>query len=384
MPDWGVSVYPGTPDVPERLPGYLDAVSARGGREVFTSLHIPEVPLAGSVAQLEHLTAEAGRRGMAVVADIAPGALAELGARPGDLAVLQRMGLAGLRLDYGFEPEEIAAFTRNPEGLRIVLNASTADPAFLARVMAAGADPARLEACHNYYPRPETGLSRESLLRSSAYFKAHGLRVAAFIAGIGGRRGPIGAGLPTLEEHRNAEAGRAAGELLGTGVVDTVLFGDPWATEAELDRVAEAVAAGRLATAGGRRKEEGGARTDAGGWRLRVRLVPGLDPIQRSLVLDRPHRNRPDAAALVIRCALSRSYAAQGPAVIPFNTAARPAGAVTIDNEGYGRYSGELQVALADLLADPRVNVVGHVVPEDLPLLRLIGPDAPFRFSEVP
>lgn len=363
MPDWGVSVYLGAPDVPERLPGYLDAVSARGGREVFTSLHIPEVPLADALAQLRHLTAEAGRRGMAVVADIAPGALRQMGAGPEDLSALQEMGLSGLRLDYGFDPEEIAAFTRNPQGLRIVLNASTVDPAFLERVMAAGADPERLEACHNYYPRPETGLSRDSFLRSSGYFKAHGLRVAAFIAGSGEKRGPIGEGLPTLEEHRRAEAGLAAAELLGSGVVDTVLFGDPWATEAELDRVGEVVA--------------------AGGRLLRVRLVPGLDEFQRAIVLDRPHRNRADAAALVIRCALSRSYAAQGPAVAPFNTAARPTGAVTIDNQGYLRYSGELQVALADLPADPRVNVVGHVVPEDLPLLRLIGPDDPFTFRAV-
>lgn len=360
MATWGVSVYLGAPDVPARLPGYLDAVAARGGREVFTSLHIPEVPFAEAVAQLSALTAEAGRRGMAVVADIAPGALAELGARPEDLSVLRRLGLAGLRLDYGFEPAEIAAFTRNPEGLRIVLNASTADPAFLNRVMAAGANPERLEACHNYYPRPETGLSRASLLRSSGYFKAHGLRVAAFVAGSGERRGPIWAGLPTLEEHRNAEAGRAAAELLGSGVVDSVLFGDPWATEAELARVGAVVA--------------------AGGGLLRVRLVPGLDESQRSLVLDRPHRNRADAAAFVLRSALSRSYAAQGPAVAPFNTAARPAGAVTIDNQGYLRYSGELQVALVDLPADPRVNVVAHVVQEDLPLLGLIGPDAPFSF----
>ncbi|MBY6275467.1 DUF871 domain-containing protein [Symbiobacterium thermophilum] len=363
MADWGVSVYLGAPDVPARLPGYLDAVAARGGREVFTSLHIPEVPLAGAVAQLSALTAEAGRRGMNVVADIAPGALSQLGARPEDLSVLRRMGLSGLRLDYGFGPEEIAAFTCNPEGLRIVLNASTADPAFLERVLSAGADLSRLEACHNYYPRPETGLSMASLVRSSAWFKAHGVPVAAFIAGGGEKRGPIGAGLPTLEEHRHAEAGRAAAELLGSGAVDRVLFGDPWATEAELTRVAEVVA--------------------AGGTLLRVRLVPGLDDFQREIVV-RPHRNRPDAAALVIRCALSRSYAAQGPAVLPFNTVARPVGAVTIDNQGYLRYSGELQVALADLPADTRVNVVGHVVPEDLPLLRLIGPDAPFTLKPVP
>ena len=51
-----------------------------------------------------------------------------MGAEPEDLFALQEMGLSGLRLDYGFDPEEITAFTRNPQGLRIVLNASTVDP----------------------------------------------------------------------------------------------------------------------------------------------------------------------------------------------------------------------------------------------------------------
>lgn len=363
MANWGVSVYLGGPDVAEKLPGYLDAMVANGGQEVFTSLHIPEVPLEAAVAQLTMLTGEARARGLSVVADIAPRALAGMGARPDDLSPLVALGLSGVRLDYGFAPEQIAAFARNPQGVRVVLNTGTVDPAFLRQVMAHGADPALLESCHNYYPRPETGLSFDSFMRSSGYFKEFGLRVAAFVVGGGAKRGPIHAGLPTIERHRQVEAGRAAAELMATGLVDTVLFGDPWAPTAELERV--------------------GAVVKAEGVLLRVRLTPGLDEFQRGIVAGPVQENRPDAAEYVLRSTASRAYAAQGPAIEPFHTAARPVGAVTVDNKGYLRYSGELQVALRDLPADERVNVVAQVIEEDLPLLKLVGPGQRFILQPI-
>lgn len=363
MAQWGVSVFLGGPDVAERLDSYLDAVAAKGGSEVFTSLHIPEVPLSAALAQLDWLTGAARRRGLSVVADIAPKALEFLGASPDDVSVLVRLGLAGIRMDYGFSPEQVARFASNSLGLRVVLNTSTVDPAYLKQVMQVGADPALLESCHNYYPRPETGISPESLRRSSAYFKEYGLRVAAFVPGRGARRAPLFEGLPTLERHRHLEAGQAAAELLATGLVDSVLFGDPWATPQELERVGAVVA--------------------AGGAVLRVRLVPGISPQERSIVLDPLQANRPDAAELVLRSTASRAYAANGPAIEPFHAVERPAGIVTIDNKGYLRYSGELQVTLVDLPADSRVNVVASVIDQDLPLLRLVGAGHPFKLVAV-
>lgn len=363
MYQWGVSVFLGTPEVYERLPAFLREVVRHGGSQVFTSLHVPEVPLSAAVRQLEDLTRSASAYGLEVVADIAPRALQGLGATPADLAPVARMGLAGVRLDYGFAPESIARLARNDLGLRVVLNTSTVDPAFLRQVMDAGTNPDLLEGCHNYYPRPETGLSMEGFLRSSRVFREHGLRVSAFVPGTGARRGPLFEGLPTVERHRHMEAGRAAAELLATGVVDTVLFGDPWATPEELAR------AGAVA------REEGVV--------LRVRLTPGLSELEGRIVVGPLQENRPDAAELVLRSTASRAYAAQGPTIEPFHTVARQMGSVTVDNKGYLRYSGELQVTLADLPADPRVNVVAQVIAEDLPLLCWIGPGRAFKLVPI-
>lgn len=53
-------------------------------------------------------------------------------------------------------------------------------------------------------------------------------------------------------------------------------------------------------------------------------------------------------------------------------TGKRIVGAITMDNYLYGRYGGEVQICLSELEADARVNVIGYVHPEDIPLLSCI------------
>lgn len=363
MGEWGCSVYLGSADVSERLPGYLKAVAQLGGRHLFTSLHIPEVPFSDVLAQVMGLTQAAGELGLQVAADISPGALAQLGAAPEHPEPLAALGLSAVRLDYGFSPAAVARLAQNQLGLRVLLNASTADPAYLAQVMAAGADPNLLEGWHNYYPRPETGLSMAFFRRKSELFRLHGLRVAAFVAGQTVRRGPLHMGLPTLERHRRMHPARAAVELMATGQVQMVLLGDPWAPETELEQFSWA--AGQH------------------GVPIRVQLVQDLPEPLRRMVVEPLHANRPDAASQVIRSSGSRSLLQPGEGLEPFYTELRPFGSVTIDNSRYLRYAGELQITLQDLAADPRVNVVAHVIPEDLPLLRQIGPGMAFRLVPV-
>ena len=43
-------------------------------------------------------------------------------------------------------------------------------------------------------------------------------------------------------------------------------------------------------------------------------------------------------------------------------TEARPVGTVTIDNEKYGRYMGEIQVTLVDLPKDEKVNTITRII----------------------
>ena len=70
------------------------------------------------------------------------------------------------------------------------------------------------------------------------------------------------------------------------------------------------------------------------------------------------HTNRLDAARDVLRSELSRTsemFRKDEIATIESEqTEARPVGTVTIDNEKYGRYMGEIQVTLVDLPKDEK------------------------------
>jgi hypothetical protein len=53
---------------------------------------------------------------------------------------------------------------------------------------------------------------------------------------------------------------------------------------------------------------------------------------------------------------------------------------VTIDNEQYLRYQGELQITKVSLPADQRVNKIAQVISADLDLLSLMQPGMSFGF----
>lgn len=99
-------------------------------------------------------------------------------------------------MDYGFTENEIAALARQ---MPVVLNATTTAAESARRIAAAGN---LVMAMHNFYPRPETGLDDDFLLKSTRSLQAAGLKVLAFIPGDNKLRGPLYEGLPTLERHR--------------------------------------------------------------------------------------------------------------------------------------------------------------------------------------
>ena len=176
----------------------------------------------------------------------------------------------------------------------------------------------------------------------------------AFIQGDGEKRGPLYEGLPTLEKHRNMRPLEAYLELVQDCGVDKVLIGD---ISGSLESVQEIASASR-----------------------------GIIPLRyKSLITDREvlkmvervHTNRLDPARDVIRSVESR----EGNKVVlqPLHTIARKKGSITIDNELYGRYAGEMQVVVHDLPVDEKVNVVGMVVEEDISLLPFIHAGQKFK-----
>ncbi|MGL4676058.1 MAG: MupG family TIM beta-alpha barrel fold protein [Brevinema sp.] len=320
---WGVSVYAGL-DMP-KINEYLKKVSSLGASKVFTSLHIPEASstLMGDFFIILDTCAE---EGLSLYVDTSAEYYQKL---PFD-----RYPKLSLRLDFGFSDNEITQLAQKHQ---LVLNASTLTEGQIDRLRKAGIDWDRISVCHNYYPRPETGLSPQFFYQKNNIYIDMGLEVDAFITGGLWRRPPLGLGLPTIERHRNCSPLTAAQECLALGA-SCVLFGD-MASDKELEQVAQL--------------QEG----------VLVLPVQWFDQ-EKSLYKTMEHRNRPDPGDGLVRSELSRGILKEP--LAPQNCNFRPKGSVTVDNKLYGRYGGELHITAKDFPADSRVNVLGHIADEGI------------------
>lgn len=354
----GISAYIGLGSSLDTLQNYLELAQHYGYTRLFTSLHIPEANPQLVLADFKQFIHTATSLGYAVTADISSQVFTMLGASLTDLSPLKTLGLSTLRLDYGFTPEQIAALTWTGD-ITIELNASTATPAFLHQLHQAKADLTNIRACHNYYPRPETGLSFELFAQRSQLFRDYNIPVLAFIPSRNCPRAPLFAGLPSLEKHRMLSPELAAKELLASQLVDGLLFGDPLAPEEELAAV---------------------AALDLNCVELQVTVKQAITIAERNILFT-VHTNRFDPGEGVIRSQEARTLCHTP--ILARAALPRPIGAVTIDNQNYLRYMGEMQVILTSLSPDHRVNVAAQVIPEEIFLLSYIRPGGSFRLKEV-
>ncbi|WP_059104232.1 DUF871 domain-containing protein [Shouchella shacheensis] len=315
---------------------------AHGFDTMFTSLHIPEDDVALYAGRLQEVGAFAKEHGLRFIADVSTKSLQHLDKRWDQAQDVKAWGVTGLRIDYGIEPETIVAVSTH---IQVVLNASTLTAADVSLLKGKGLNPAETEVWHNFYPRPETGLAREDFREWNEWLKDEGFQVMAFVPGDE-KRGPLYEGLPTIEEHRGVSPFAAWLDLTFREQVPTILVGDVGLEDSTLEQFQAY-------------REEG-------------RIVLRAKPVEEIPDITCDHQNRKDAARDCLRSEASRSlYGTRE--IAPRHTLARPRGTITIDNQKYGRYQGEVQVTKRDLARDDKVNVLGRVIDEDLPLLSLIG-----------
>lgn len=320
---------------------HIALAGEKGVKRAFTSLHIPEE--SGDLAsRAKKLLQTAKDHGIEVYADVSARTPAHLGMD--SLYDLKLLGVVGLRLDDFFEHETIISLAKY---YKIALNASILFEDDLRKLLDSGLKPDQLIAWHNFYPRRETGLAETFFHKQNELFKRFGIPVSAYIQGDREKRGPLFEGLPTLEKHREEDPFIAAMELLSAGVED-VFIGDPGVSESLLERLIECDSNNCIT--------------------LRIE---GFQ--------EGEFRLRPDFSRDVLRVMDTRS----SKAVAPENTMNRPKGTITMDNDGYGRYQGEVQITVRDLPADKRVNVIGRVVTEDLRLLSLFKPSQTIKLIHV-
>ena len=342
----GISVYLGSESIKEFEP-YIQKVHKIGFSSIFTSLHIPEDDPSLYKERLQELGALANKYKMELMADISPKSLEHLGFTWDNVEGLLEWGVTGLRVDYGVDEEIIVRMSKK---MKVALNASTLTKEGLACMKDAGLRTKAVEAWHNFYPRPETGLDAAEFIETNRWLRDEGLTVMAFIPGDGKRRGPLFEGLPTLEDHRDLSPFVAYLDLMKNGFVDKILVGDIELDEKSLEQFSS--------------------------FKNGIYLMRAEAAVNDKSLLDilkTIQTNRWDSARDCLRSMESREYGLIGTRpVVSFNTSERVAGSITIDNEKYGRYQGEIQITRRNLSADEKVNVVGRVIEQDIPLLHYI------------
>ncbi|ESU34033.1 hypothetical protein G3A_03245 [Bacillus sp. 17376] len=347
----GISVYMNK-DRMEKNAAWIEKAAQYGLKSIFTSLHIPEDNPAEYKELLKELCSLAKKHNMELMADVSPRSLDYLGLEWGQYEELLQWGLSGIRADYGFTTQQIVELS---DKMKIGINASTITRDEIQAWIDAGLNTENVEAWHNFYPRPETGLDKEFLIERNNMLRSLGITTMAFVPGDKDLRGPVFSGLPTLEKHRGQLPHVAAAELMVSCFTDKISIGDHAASDEQLEL---------LAFLG---KKIFPLRIEAESW-------------EHVELLSRTLTNRMDPARDVIRAVEPRSASIGKNKIPPSNQQERQRGTITIDNELYGRYAGELQIAVNDLPKDEKVNCIGKVIKEDLPLLTEIKAGQKFQF----
>lgn len=359
MKELGISIYPAETNIEDDY-RYIDAACKYGFTRIFTNL----ISVENNQQTLEcfkKVCLYARKNNMKVIADINPEVLQTLGVYPDDIEFFYNLGLFGIRFDTGSNGFDESLMTYNPYNLKIEINMSSGIK-YLENIMEFRPNTDNLLGCHNFYPLRYTGLSREHFLKCSEAFKSHGIPAAAFVTSSSAKFGPWpdNDGLCTLEEHRNLPIETQTKDLFNTGLIDTVIIGNCYASEDELKTLSS---------------------LDKDILSLNVELEDGISEIEKKIVLDEPHFNRGDISEYLIRSTLSRVKYKDNFFKLFNPKQDIKRGDILIPSSSYKRYAGELQIALKDMENSGRINVVGRIIPEEVFLIDLIHPWQKFKFK---
>lgn len=343
----GISIYAGLDyDAVENL-ALIEEAATLGFKRLFTSAQIPEVADSETFQDdFADILTTATLNGLEIILDV----------NADNFAQYDLDGIT-LRLDDGFTAEQIAEISHRR---KIQLNASTVTEEFLDKLLNLGANFYNIAALHNFYPHPWTGLETYYFDNQNRILHDFGIKVGAFVPSKDGkRRLPLREGLPTLEDCRNFSTDLSARFLVALDT-DFIIIGDGQPTHDELQAVA-ALKANEVI--------------------FRAQLLS--NDLITTEILSRTFTRRADVAKSVIRAVEGRRYLQEvGETISPAEPKIeRSFGDVTIDNENFGRYAGEVQIVQDVLPADGRVNIAAHILDEEIFLTGYLKPRRRFSFK---
>lgn len=363
--EYGLSLYPDFYSF-EVLEKRLRFAAKLGFTRVFTSIQLGVLGFENTQDEVsddfKKLFKLCKDLGIKIHVDINDVMFKQLGCTLDNLQPLVDLNIDVIRIDGGFNFEEIAQLSQNKQG--VLIEDNTYAPDFnqlrIDTVKRLG-NLKQYRACHNFFPRNDTGLGFEDALRIGQGFKDAGIDCGIFIGSLESPNdlNKAGFGVPTIEEHRTRPAHISFSELRNTGIFDAIIFGDSMPSDGELEEVSRVAQMNHV--------------------EIEVWLDKDLDPKLKSILTETRLYARADQPPHVIRATQTRKKLD-----IPVrNTINRNAYSITVDNCRLNRYEGEMQIMLKDLPFDPAVNVVGQVKPTCKRLLNQVKyMQYPFKIKE--
>ncbi|EZQ10035.1 hypothetical protein CM19_04690 [Candidatus Acidianus copahuensis] len=232
----GLGVYFG---IKENRPKYRDYISEAkvfGFSEIFMGIGfiLKEKNVDKELKEIRDFSIYAENLGYYVFTDINPEFMKFFNASPDNLEPYLKTGVKGIRLDYGFNVEEMAKIIRNARRLNLYveLNASIFSEGDLEKLSKL-TDFENVKASHDFYPPLYTGISLEEVIRKSSPFKRFGIPVGIF---VGSNREKL---RNTVESLRKYSPWQAEEILFATGKIDRVIIGDPLEDSQDLKKEGE-------------------------------------------------------------------------------------------------------------------------------------------------
>ncbi|MDR0485044.1 MAG: MupG family TIM beta-alpha barrel fold protein [Alphaproteobacteria bacterium] len=355
----GISVYIGKRPIEEDLK-YIDLAKKYGFSRIFSCFMFMDEDSDTFLAKFKTIVSHAKKQGFEIFVDVNLNLIKMLGASYDNLKPFEDLGITGIRLDEGYSGLEESLISCAGK-LQVEINASNGTKIF-DNIMSYQPCASNIVACHNFYPREFTGLSLEHFMKSSQEVKKHGIKLAAFVCSQ--EKDTFFSqnfmeSLPTLEHHRYLPITIQAKELFYCGLIDDVIVSNCYASESELKALSE-------------------LNKDI--ITLDVKLTQGASVLDKEMLGDNLHMNRGDVSEFMIRSTQMRvKY--KNESILPFNTADMQLGDITIDNNNYDKYKGEVHIALKNMPNRGNVNVVGKVMEYDRPLLKYIKAWSKFRLN---
>jgi len=340
------SVYP-TDAEADRTDVVKTAAKHSTEKMLFTSLHIPESE--GLLAYGQWLAKMHHDYGVTFCADISPLTLEKLALAIEELGKLREWGIVMFRIDFGFSTDEVRRIAASGD-YPIAVNASTVNEKFIEELSGI-----KLVGWHNYYPRPETGISVAHFLSQNRLFLDRDLPIYSFIPGERSFRAPLHLGLPTLEEQRfrNTYLNYVELKRLCPETKIVLAEGTPYAQHMNWIEAFERQGV------------------------LTVPLVACDKGVEFLFDHDWPIR----VEHTDYSWRLDGSREARQPAMI-INADTRQRGSVQMDLAGYGRYCGEIHIMKKDCPLNHLQARIADIASPYEGLVDVMGPDTPLRFVQ--